>query len=64
MDKITFELSFNELHEAISNYVKEKAINALDLDDKTFAQVFLGFTDKKGRDVNIEVTRVVVKKVK
>jgi len=63
MKKITFELTFNDIHTAISNFVKDKAEAVLDKDTEIPLETYIGFYNNKDEQVQVEGVSVVVKSI-
>jgi len=69
MKKATFELDWNDIHEAISSHVKDKAIHLFTKEGETtkkediHVQSFLSFEDKEGNQLQVESVRITVKRL-
>ncbi len=63
MTRITFGLTWDDIHTALDNYVKEKAKTAFELNEDDITQTFISFTDKEGKQVHVETANVIIKKI-
>lgn len=61
MNKVTFELTWNDIHAALTNYVKAKSDLALDVTDDDLTQSYVGFTTTDGEPKAVESASVTVK---
>lgn len=61
MNKITFELTWNDIHAALTNYVKDKADLALDIKPEDITQSYVSFTENDGNPKAVENASVIVK---
>ncbi len=61
MRSITFELTFNEVNEALSEYVKKRAVKAMGKQNNSELQSFVSFQDGNRDQVGVEFATVTIK---
>lgn len=62
MNQITFHLTYNDIHTALENYVKEKAQVALEVKEEGLTTGFTAFFDKTDKQISLETATITIKK--
>jgi len=60
--KVEFELTWNDIHAALANYVKEKAEHSLELKEEEILMSFISFSNRDGETMKVETASVTIKK--